>query len=224
MVSRAALLGIAIAGLAGAANRYPVTGLVLQVDRPHRSFVASCAAIPGYMEAMSMPYSVRSDKEIAGLEPGAYIEFTLVVEGGHSYAESIRPHRFQSMEREPLLARRLQLLEPPGATVQRGQTVPDFTLIDQTGKRVTLSQFAGEGRGGHVHLHELPAAGLLFPSLEQFRTFEQTLRRPHGPRSDFAQHHLRSRPRPAQGARAICGHLESKSVVVALSDRARART
>jgi len=144
MVSRAALLGIAIAGLAGAANRYAVTGLVLQVDRPHRSFVASCAAIPGYMEAMSMPYAVRSDKEIAGLEPGAYVEFTLVVEGGHSYAESIRPRRFQSMEREPLLARRLQLLEPPGARVQHGQTVPDFTLIDQTGKRVRLSEFAGK--------------------------------------------------------------------------------
>ena len=144
MLGRAALLATAAACLAMAADRYPVTGIVLQVDRPHRSFVASCAAIPGYMEAMSMPYSVRSDKELANLQPGAYVEFTLVVEKNDSYAEGIRLHRFESMERDPLLARRLQLLEPPGARLRSGQPVEDFALIDQTGQRVALSQFTGK--------------------------------------------------------------------------------
>src|SRR5579862_5898440 len=60
-----------------AATRYPVTGVVLKVDPPHRSFEASCAAIPGYMEAMAMPYAVRDDRELADLKPGAYVDFTL---------------------------------------------------------------------------------------------------------------------------------------------------
>jgi protein SCO1 len=127
-----------------AATRYPVTGIVLQVDRPNRSFVASCAAIPGYMEAMAMPYSVLADRELADLKPGASIAFTLVVEKDRSFAEKIRVHRYEASEREPLLARRLQLLEPPRATVKPGDTVPDFTLIDQTGRRVALSQLAGK--------------------------------------------------------------------------------
>jgi protein SCO1/2 len=127
-----------------AATRYPVTGIVLKVDRPHRSFDASCAAIPGYMEAMAMPYSVLDNRELADLKPGAYVDFTLVVEKERSYAEGIRIHRYEGSEREPLLARRLQLLEAPHATVQPGDAVPDFTLTDQTGRLVALSQWAGK--------------------------------------------------------------------------------
>jgi protein SCO1/2 len=144
MSARRILLALSIACLARAAERYPVTGIVLKVDPPHRSFTASCNAIPGYMEAMSMEYSVRDDKELANLKPGAYVDFTLVVEKERSYAEGIHIHHYESAEREPLLARRLQLLEPPHATVQPGQPVPDFTLTDQTGARVALSQFAGK--------------------------------------------------------------------------------
>jgi protein SCO1/2 len=137
-----ALLLIATAALA--AGRYPVTGIVLKVDPARHAFTASCAAIPGYMEAMTMSYNVRDPKNLADLKPGAHIEFTLVVEKDRSWAEGIRAHRFESSELEPLRARRLQLLEPPHATVAIGQPVPDFTLTDQTGRRVSLSEFAGK--------------------------------------------------------------------------------
>ena len=142
---RSLALGIALALSAAAASaRYPVTGIVLQVDAPHKTFVASCAAIPGYMEAMSMPFAVRDARDLAGLRPGAAIEFTLVVDARDSHAEGIRPHRFESMEQEPLLARRLELLEPPHPTLRPGGPVPDFTLTDQLGRRASLSQFAGK--------------------------------------------------------------------------------
>jgi len=136
------LLLLAAESLA-AGKRYPVTGIVLEVDPPKRSFVASCAAIPGYMEAMAMPYSVLDSRQLANLKPGAYVDFTLVVEKQRSYVEAIRVHRYEASEREPLVARRLKLLEAPRATVKPGEAVPDFTLIDQTGRPVTLSQWAG---------------------------------------------------------------------------------
>ena len=144
MQSRPGAALFLLAAVACAADRYPVTGIILTVDAPHHSFTASCAAIPGYMDAMSMPYSVRDDRELTALKPGAYVDFTLVVEKDRSYVEAIHPHHYESSEREPLLARRLQLLEPPHATVQPGQAVPDFTLTDQTGARVSLAQFAGK--------------------------------------------------------------------------------
>jgi protein SCO1/2 len=133
-----------------AQKRYPVTGIILKVDPLHLTFVSSCAAIPGYMEAMVMPFKVRDAKALDGLQPGAHVEFTLVVGKDQSYAEAIRVHRYESMEQEPLRARRLQLLAdlntPPGQTgaLAQGQPVADFTLTDQTGQRVTLSQFAGK--------------------------------------------------------------------------------
>lgn len=130
---------------AWAAERHVATGIVLKIDRAHRSFVASCEAIPGYMAAMAMPFSVRDEKALDGLQPSSRVEFTLVVEGGHSYAEGIRIRHYESMEQEALRARRLQLLqgvEQSGLAL--GQPVADFALTDQTGQRVALSQFAGK--------------------------------------------------------------------------------
>src|SRR4051812_40509672 len=148
LIARPVYRSLAVAALfamsVAAATRYPVTGIVLKVDRPHRSFDASCAAIPGYMEAMAMPYAVLDENQLDGLKPGAYVGFTLVVEKKRSYAEGIHIQHYESTEREPLLARRLQLLEPPRATLQPGDAVPDFTLTDQTGRRVSLSQSAGK--------------------------------------------------------------------------------
>jgi len=141
-----------------AAQRYPVTGIVLKIDRPDKTFMASCASIPGYMEAMVMPYSVRDAKELDGLEPSTHVEFTLVVDKDDSWVEGIRVHHYESMDQEPLRVRRLQILSgtertgaigsgKPGSGIDPlalGQPVADFTLTDQTGARVALSQFAGK--------------------------------------------------------------------------------
>lgn len=139
-----------LAGAGWAADRHPVVGIILKVDRAKRTFLASCDAIPGYMAAMVMPFSVGDDKALEGLQPGMHVEFTLVVDKEHSYAETIRPHRYQNMEQESLRARRLQLLQESDKTANTagaltfGQPVPDFALTDQTGQRVTLSQFTGK--------------------------------------------------------------------------------
>ena len=152
-MKRGILIGAAVclcAVSAPAAERHPVTAIILKIDRPHRSFVASCQAIPGYMAAMAMPFFVRDEKALDGLQPSMPVDFTLVVEKSRSYAESIRIHRYEPMEQEPLRVRRLQLLEgaedPSLAAnaLKLGQPVPDFALTDQTGQRVAFSQFAGK--------------------------------------------------------------------------------
>src|ERR1035438_6982044 len=93
-----------------AAQRYPVTGLILKTDPAHRSFVASCTAIPGYMEAMAMPFSIRDEKQLKGIEPSMLVDLTLVVTEDDSYAENLRIYRYVSMEQEPIEVRNLQLL------------------------------------------------------------------------------------------------------------------
>jgi len=133
-----------------AAERHPVSAVVLRVDRAHRTFEASCQEIPGYMRAMVMAFAVRGEKDLDGLVPGSDIDFTLVVDKGNSHAEDIRIHRYEPIEQEPLRARRLQLLQEAGDsslaanTLQVGQLAPDFTLTDQTGARIAFSQFAGK--------------------------------------------------------------------------------
>ena len=97
-----------------------------------------------------MPFAVREPKELEGLAPGAMVEFTLVVNQESSYAENIHIHLFQSLENDPQAAARLnivdRILDPASSkeALKIGQPVPDFTLIDQNRRRVTLSQFAGK--------------------------------------------------------------------------------
>jgi protein SCO1 len=138
------------AGTGWAAQRYPVTGLVLRIDRAHHSFVASCTAIPGYMEAMVMPVPVRDAKALDGLQPSVLVDFTLVVTADDAYAENLHVRQYRNAEQEPLQVRQLQLLdrlEHPDSAADElvlGAAVPDFTLTDQTGHNVGLSQLAGK--------------------------------------------------------------------------------
>lgn len=139
-----------LSGLAWAQQRYPVIGMVLKVDRKTNTMLVSSQEIPGYMEAMTMPYSVRDPKLLDGLTPGATIAFTLVVEKDDSYAEKIEIKKYESVEQEPLQAGRLKILDgllgPKSGdkALKIGESVPDFALIDQENRRVVLSQFAGK--------------------------------------------------------------------------------
>jgi protein SCO1 len=147
---RRVLLLACLPALAAAADRYPVTGLILSIDKPHRTFTASCSEIPGYMKAMVMPFAVHEPKALDGLNPGVFVDFTLVVEKDRSSAEKIRIHEYENAAQEPLLVRRLEFLtkmdkgNAPAPPVAIGSRVPDFTLTDQTGRRVSLSKFPGK--------------------------------------------------------------------------------
>ncbi|MGC9949649.1 MAG: SCO family protein [Bryobacteraceae bacterium] len=150
MTRRVLLAGVLASAVLCAAQRYAASGMILKIDHPHRTFVASCKAIPGYMEAMVMPIPVHDERLLDGLQPGSMVDFTLVVTRDDAYAENVKVHHFESTEREPFQARGLQLLENFGPTdpaareLAVGEQVPDFTLTDQTGRPIRLSQLAGK--------------------------------------------------------------------------------
>jgi protein SCO1 len=152
-MKRALLVALAeclFVSVVGAATRYPVTGVILSLDATHRTFVASISEIPGYMKAMAMPFTVREMKALDGLKPGTFVDFTLVVEKDRSYAENVRTHPYENLAQEPMLVSRLEMLarldksNPLPPPVAIGAPVPDFTLTDQTGQRVSLAKFAGK--------------------------------------------------------------------------------
>jgi len=136
-----------------AAETHAMSGLVLKVDATHKSVTVSCNGVPGYMDAMTMPFDVRDAKILDGIKPGANIDFTVVVNGETSYAENIRLHQYENLEQEPLEARRLsivsKLANPAGAAsvlasiVKAQQAVPDFTLTDQARNKIAFSQLKG---------------------------------------------------------------------------------
>jgi protein SCO1/2 len=130
-------------------TRHQVTGMVLSIDVAQRTLLVSHDAIEGVMGPMAMTFEVRDAAELAGLTPGMAVRFTLVRTAGTAHAEGIVVVPYDSVELDPMVARRLRLLEalvgaPRPAPLAVGAAVPDFTLTDQTGARVSLSQLRGQ--------------------------------------------------------------------------------
>jgi protein SCO1/2 len=121
--------------LGGCARRYRVEGLVLQVDAGRRSLVVSHRAVPNYMPAMVMPFQADAREGLERVTPGARITFDLLVQGKRSRARNIRvlDARNEGVEgfRFPTPAERLGV----------GEVVPDFSMVNQQGKTVRLSDF-----------------------------------------------------------------------------------
>jgi protein SCO1/2 len=132
------------------AQEHAATGIVLSTDPIHHSLTISCAAIPGYMAAMEMPFTVQEAKSLAALKAGTAVTFTMVEREKKFYAENIQIKSSANLESEPLQAGQLSALhnalDPSAATsvVAIGQQVPDFRLTDQAAQPISLSQFRGK--------------------------------------------------------------------------------
>lgn len=135
---------------AWAAQQHLVKGILVQVKPARHLIVVSCKAVPGYMDAMVMPFAISPAEDIHALVPGEAVQFEMI-EGEHgSFAEHLKVVPFANYESEPTEAARLSLLHrtmDPSAKlkiVTVGHAVPDFTLMDQAQQKTHLSQFKGK--------------------------------------------------------------------------------
>jgi protein SCO1/2 len=125
---------------------------------------------------------VRDPKALDGLNAGDKIDFTLVVSSTSSYIRDLHVHRYLSTERDPAAARRLQVLDeamrvqagatPPNA-VGIGQAVPDFSLVDQEGRTVTLSSLQGKVVGVTFIYTRCPLPDFCFRLSTNFSRLQQ---------------------------------------------------
>ena len=143
-MSRIALLLVILSALLlfACARHYRVQGLVLDVNRNDNMMVVSHRAVPGYMDAMTMPFRVRRASELDSLKRGDQVEFQLVVKRRTSLAENVRA----GTSAEVANARRGEAplpLPTPAGKLALGEPVPDFHLVNQSARPVRLSDFAG---------------------------------------------------------------------------------
>ena len=129
----------ALAAAVGCARRYPVEGLVIRVDPEQRTMLVSHRAIKGYMPGMTMPFHVAPKEDIAKLTPGTRLNFELRVDKHTSVARKLKPRvtRLEGINGEEIR------VPPPPNKIAIGEKLPDFTLTDQDGHAVRLSDFQG---------------------------------------------------------------------------------
>jgi protein SCO1 len=154
--------GLALAGLLGIlsgcgqkgavhASRtqvFIVKGVVKELEPDGKTAVIRHEAIPGYMEAMTMPFEVRDTNLLHGLKPGDTISFALDVTPSEGWIqaltklESAAPETSApatNAETKPVM-HVSRALEP----LDEGDPLPDYHFTNELGEPVRLSEFKGQ--------------------------------------------------------------------------------
>jgi protein SCO1/2 len=121
------------------AKRYPFKGKVISVDREAKKAKIDHEAVEGFMEAMTMDFPIHADWLWDDLTPGSEIRAELVLD---STAKD--PYYLENVG--IVAAAKPGQAEPPVNEnfAQIGREVPDFTLTNQDGKRVSVKDFRGK--------------------------------------------------------------------------------
>jgi protein SCO1/2 len=79
------------------AKRYSLKGKVVSVDKQSRMVNVDAEAIPGFMEAMTMPYKVKSESDLEQLSPGDSVTADLIVHADEYWLENVRVTRHSNL-------------------------------------------------------------------------------------------------------------------------------
>jgi protein SCO1 len=120
---------------------YSVKGTILAVDPAAHEITLQHDAIPGFMEAMTMPYKLSHPEIIGELHPGDVIRARLLVE-----KDSDGVYHGARLDEFAVLAQARPSFKPQSDyhVPAPGDPVPDFHLIDQDGKSIHLGQYHGK--------------------------------------------------------------------------------
>jgi len=119
------------------AKRYALKGKVVSVDKNAGAANISNEPIPGFMDPMVMPYTIKPASALDQLQPGDTITADVVVQPNNSYwLENVKvTAHSQTPADKPTTS--LHIPSP-------GDQVPDFNLVNQSGRHTSLHQYRGQ--------------------------------------------------------------------------------
>jgi protein SCO1 len=116
-------------------RRYSIEGKVIAVNKIDRTATINHKDVQGYMPGMTMEFKIKNDADLEIMKPGDQITGTLVVDDISSWVEitsiteggaALTPTSVVPGEPKP------------------GDSIPDYQLVNQDGKPIHLSQYAGK--------------------------------------------------------------------------------
>lgn len=121
-----------------------VQGRVAGFSEDHTTVIVEHEDVPGYMPAMTMPFSVQDPSELEGLRVGDAVRFRLVVRAEQSWIEQVEHLPEDALPLHPAAEGRPTLDAQDGTpTLEVGDVVPDFQLTDQDGEPLRLADYRG---------------------------------------------------------------------------------
>ena len=117
-------------------KRYPLKGKVISIDKNAGTANIDNEPVAGFMDPMVMPYTFKPPAQIDQLQPGDTITGDVVVEPEKYWLENVKvTGHSQTPASKPTAA--MHIPSP-------GDDVPDFKLVNQNGKNISLHQYRGQ--------------------------------------------------------------------------------
>ena len=130
-----------------AEKRYPLTGEIVKIDAVRRTLLVRHEAIPDFMPAMTMEFSVGAG-DLANAKEGQRIRAELVMgKDDDARLEKIwvvDPVAEATVRAAAGSLRQDTAIRGKSAYREVGETLPDFALYDQNGKVVSATRFRGK--------------------------------------------------------------------------------
>jgi protein SCO1 len=124
------------ASVQSSTKRYPFKGKVISVDKNAGTANIDNEPIAGFMDPMIMPYSMKPPTMLDQIQPGDSITAEVVVEPEKYWLENVKvTGHSQPPADKPTASMHIP---PPG------DEVPDFKLVNQSGRNISLHQYRGQ--------------------------------------------------------------------------------
>jgi protein SCO1/2 len=117
---------------------YKLRGKVVSTDAAKGEVTLDHEAIPGFMDAMTMPYKLKDASVLSELHPGDVLTADLLVSQDPN-ADVLLDHIVVIAQGKPDYKPAVLYHVPA-----QGDAVPDFKLHNQDGRRIRLAQFKGK--------------------------------------------------------------------------------
>jgi protein SCO1 len=116
-------------------KQYHIRGVVVKTDPAKGVVTLDTEAIPGFMPPMTMPYTLENPGVASGLHPGDTITADLLASENSDQLDQVvivgqaKLNQLPAIQYKPLLP---------------GESVPDFSFLNQSDKLIHLDQFRGK--------------------------------------------------------------------------------
>jgi protein SCO1/2 len=145
------LLTLILCGVSATAQQGPdsqtnqeihaASGIVVEVNPSEKKVIIKHDEIPGYMQAMTMPFEVKDTNELNGLEPGDPVSFRLIVANNYGWIDRIRKTGVRTnvpAAGSPVSSGKN--IEP----LNEGDPLPEYHFTNQLGQAFSTAQFKGQ--------------------------------------------------------------------------------
>lgn len=147
---------------------YTVRGVVREARQAKSQLIVKHEEIPGYMDAMTMPFKVRDPKILEIAKPGDAITFQLHVTEEDHWIDGLQVVGAGEKEAP-------QTKVPDIAPFKPGDPLPELTFTDETGEPLRLLDYRGKALALTFIYTRCPLPNFCPLLAEKFRTVQDAL-------------------------------------------------